>query len=53
MFDSINRKENHKKLSAQFIVIQISLIRQPFFMFFQSKFDNENKILKFHRLNEK
>ena len=44
---------NYKKLRIQFMDVQISLIGQPFFRFFHTKFDYENKILKFHTENEK
>ena len=53
MFDTIKGNENYKKLRVQFMDVQISLIGQPFFRLFHTKFDYENKILKFHTLNDK
>jgi hypothetical protein len=37
----------------QFMDVQVSLIGQPFFMIFHTKFDYENKVLKFHTTDEK
>ena len=36
------------KLRIQFMEVQISLIGQPFFKIFHTKFDHENKVLKFY-----
>ena len=43
---------DYKKLRIQFMEVQISLIGQPFFRYFHTKFDHENKILKFYTENE-
>lgn len=37
-----------KKLRIQFMDVQVSLIGQPFFRIFHTKFDPENKVLKFY-----
>ncbi len=41
-----------KKLRIQFMEVQISLIGQPFFRIFHTKFDPENKVLKFYNTEE-
>ena len=53
VFDKIKGNENYRKLRVQFMDVQISLIGQPFFMIFHTKFDYENKVLKFHTTDEK
>ena len=53
VFDGIKGDMYNKKLRVQFMDVQISLIGQPFFRLFHTKFDYENKVLKFHTLNEK
>ena len=44
--------EKNGQLRVQFMEVQISLIGQPFFRLFHTKFDHENKVLKFHTKNE-
>ena len=53
VFDKIKGNENYRKLRVQFMDVQVSLIGQPFFMIFHTKFDYENKVLKFHTTDEK
>ena len=43
---------NKKRLRIQFMELQISLIGQPFFRYFHTKFDYENNLLKFHTKNK-
>lgn len=45
-------REIDGQLRVQFMDVQISLIGQPFFRLFHTKFDHENKVLKFHTKNE-
>lgn len=40
--------EGYRNLNVQFMKVDISLIGQPFFRIFHTKFDHENKILKFY-----
>jgi len=47
VFDPMTNSD-FKKLRIQFMEVQISLIGQPFFRYFHTKFDHENKILKFY-----
>ena len=53
LYDNIKNETNFKRLRIQFMDVQISLIGQPFFQIFHTKFDYENKVLKFHTNNEK
>lgn len=53
IYDNIKGDSDFKKLRIQFMDVQISLIGQPFFQIFHTKFDYENKVLKFHTNNEK
>ena len=53
VFDKIKGNENYRKLRVQFMDVQVSLRGQPFFMIFHTKFDYENKVLKFHTTDEK
>ena len=53
VFDKIKGNENYRKLRVQFMDVHVSLIGQPFFMIFHTKFDYENKVLKFHTTDEK
>ena len=53
VFDKIKGNEKYRKLRVQFMDVQVSLIGQPFFMIFHTKFDYENKVLKFHTTDEK
>ena len=48
LYEEINGEERYKRLRIQFMDVQISLIGQPFFQIFHTKFDYENNILKFH-----
>ena len=43
---------NKRRLRIQFMELQISLIGQPFFRYFHTKFDYENNLLKFHTKNK-
>ena len=45
--DSIN-DSNQRKIRIQFMDVQVSLLGQPFFRIFHTKFDHENKVLKFY-----
>ena len=51
VFDPMTNSD-FKKLRIQFMEVQISLIGQPFFRYFHTKFDHENKILKFYTENK-
>ena len=53
LYENINGEERYKRLRIQFMDVQISLIGQPFFQIFHTKFDYENNILKFHTDNAK
>ena len=53
LYEKINGEERYKRLRIQFMDVQISLIGQPFFQIFHTKFDYENNILKFHTDNAK
>ena len=53
LYEDINGEERYKRLRIQFMDVQISLIGQPFFQIFHTKFDYENNILKFHTDNAK
>ena len=48
LYEDISGEDRYKRLRIQFMDVQISLIGQPFFQIFHTKFDYENKILKFH-----
>ena len=48
LYEKIDGEERYKRLRIQFMDVQISLIGQPFFQIFHTKFDYENNILKFH-----
>ena len=52
LYDNI-KGTGFKRLRIQFMDVQISLIGQPFFQIFHTKFDYENNILKFHTDNPK
>ena len=52
IFDT-KRGSDFSRLRIQFMDVQISLIGQPFFELFHTKFDYENKVLKFHTNNIK
>ena len=53
LYENINGEDRYKRLRIQFMDVQISLIGQPFFQIFHTKFDYENNILKFHTDNAK
>ena len=53
LYEEISGEERYKRLRIQFMDVQISLIGQPFFQIFHTKFDYENNILKFHTDNAK
>ena len=53
LYEKIDGEERYKRLRIQFMDVQISLIGQPFFQIFHTKFDYENNILKFHTDNAK
>lgn len=53
LYEKINGEDRYKRLRIQFMDVQISLIGQPFFQIFHTKFDYENNILKFHTDNAK
>ena len=44
--------DGYKQLNIQFMKVDIALIGQPFFRIFHTKFDHENKLLKFYSTNE-
>lgn len=52
IFETYSDNTNFKKLRVQFMEVQISLIGQPFFRLFHTKFDYENNLLKFHTQND-
>ena len=43
---------DYQKLNIQFMDVDISLIGQPFFRIFHTRFDPENKLLKFYSKDE-
>lgn len=51
VFDTDDKKKE-KKLRIQFMEVQVSLIGQPFFKIFHTRFDPENKVLKFYNTEE-
>ena len=53
LYEDISGEDRYKRLRIQFMDVQISLIGQPFFQIFHTKFDYENNILKFHTDNAK
>ena len=53
LYEEISGEDRYKRLRIQFMDVQISLIGQPFFQIFHTKFDYENNILKFHTDNAK
>lgn len=42
----------YRQLNIQFMKVDIALIGQPFFRIFHTKFDHENKLLKFYSKDE-